>query len=524
MRPGLRAHIDIRTVDRDTIRLSGTGNHVLDVLFDGVRVWSFHVPRDVKATGDGEAVVAWPQMMRRYLTGHTTVTVRAHVSGQVLFERDVAFDDSGRRCRVVDNAGRPLATNKTGRLQRTFATRTPEMLEPLLDHIEQVLRVLSDELGVAAFPAYGTLLGAVREGHFIGHDDDADLGYVSEHEHPYDVIRESFRMQRVLEKHGYRVRRYSGASFKVFVEEADGAVRGLDVFGGFLNGGMLNLLGEVRAPFRRDWIVPLGVCVLEGRMLPCPRQPEKLLAAMYGPRWRTPDPAFHFHSPQSTRRRFDGWFRGLRAKRDRWDRFYGARAGASLGGPHDFAHWVAEQESGLAGKQVVDVGCGRGADALWFAASGADVIGYDHAGPAATKRAASIAARDGLPARFEWLNLAELRSVLPTGALLAARPARRIVYARFVANAVGKGTRPNLWRFAEMSLRPGGRLYVEMLTGRRRTVPGLPASLLSPLRPELVMSELEQRGAKVTHRKTLGLEDGGGGARVCRLVVEWPTS
>src|SRR5262249_49386625 len=87
VKPGLRSKIDIRTVDRDTIRLSGTGNHVLDVLFDGARVWSFHVPRDVKATGDGEVVVSWPRMMRRYLTGHTTVTVRAHVSGQVLFER-----------------------------------------------------------------------------------------------------------------------------------------------------------------------------------------------------------------------------------------------------------------------------------------------------------------------------------------------------------------------------------------------------------------------------------------------------
>ena len=35
--------------------------------------------------------------------------------------------------------------------------------------------------GVEAFLAYGTLLGAVREGRLLGHDSDADLGYVSRH-------------------------------------------------------------------------------------------------------------------------------------------------------------------------------------------------------------------------------------------------------------------------------------------------------------------------------------------------------
>ena len=58
--------------------------------------------------------------------------------------------------------------------------------------------------GIDAFPAYGTLLGAVREGRLIGHDSDADLGYVSEHTHPVDVVRESFRLQRALADMGYR--------------------------------------------------------------------------------------------------------------------------------------------------------------------------------------------------------------------------------------------------------------------------------------------------------------------------------
>ena len=45
-----------------------------------------------------------------------------------------------------------------------------------------------EEAGVRPFLAYGTLLGAVRQGDFIGHDSDADLGYVSEHDHPVDAV------------------------------------------------------------------------------------------------------------------------------------------------------------------------------------------------------------------------------------------------------------------------------------------------------------------------------------------------
>ena len=80
-------------------------------------------------------------------------------------------------------------------MAHTFDTRSEEHVAPLLDSIEEVLAALP-EAGVEAFPAYGTLLGAVREQDFIGHDSDADLGYVSGHKHPLDVVRESFRLQR----------------------------------------------------------------------------------------------------------------------------------------------------------------------------------------------------------------------------------------------------------------------------------------------------------------------------------------
>ena len=183
------------------------------------------------------------------------------------------------------------------------------------------------EAGVDAFPAYGTLLGAIREQDFIGHDSDVDLGYVSRHTHPLDVIRESFRLQRYLRERGFSIDRYSAAAFKVEVLEADGAVRGLDVFGGYFLDGQLYLMGEIGTPFEEEWIFPLGTCTFAGRTLPAPARPEKLLEATYGPSWRVPDPAFHFDTPRTTYRRLNGWFRGTRTNRKMWDGRYSRGAG-----------------------------------------------------------------------------------------------------------------------------------------------------------------------------------------------------
>ena len=55
--------------------------------------------------------------------------------------------------------------------------------------------------------------------------------------------------------------------------EADGTVRGLDVFGGYFLDGRLYLMGEIGTPFEEDWIFPLGTCTLAGRTLPAPARP-----------------------------------------------------------------------------------------------------------------------------------------------------------------------------------------------------------------------------------------------------------
>ncbi len=527
-------------VDDDGIFAASRSEVVLDVLFDDRRIWSFWLIRDGEER-DGGHHVAWPPALQRFLEGETRLALVEHVSGTVVFDEELTLGAAagGTRIAVVNAEGRPLGLDKSNRLAQTFDTRSDEHVAPLLDSIEEVLEALRTA-GVDAFPAYGTLLGAVRGGKLIGHDSDADLGYVSEHTHPVDVVRESFVLQRRLAEMGYRISRYSGAAFKVDVIEADGSVRGLDVFGGFLHDGNLILMGEIRTPFERDWIFPLGTTTLEGRTLPAPADTDRFLAATYGPSWRVPDPAYHFETPRSTHRRLNGWFRGTRVHREEWDRHWSTahRRRTPRVRPSGFAAWVRRQQPDLG--EVVDVGCGRGSDAYWFAASGVPAIGLDYA-PRGAERLAERAAEAGVPAAYHSFNLLELRQVLGWGARLAHRgpgSGDRVVLARHVADATDPTGRRHLWRFAQMVLRGGGRLYLEFLVpgeaGDRAAERFSRRHFLTPLSPELVISELEARGATVVARKDKALGRGRrhrrgshatprrpGGRRICRLVVEW---
>jgi hypothetical protein len=487
---------------------------VIDVLFDGRRVFAFWLRRDGQPV-DGGSQFPWPRAIRSYLHGRTEVTMVDPATGEELYRSEVRLGKGEDRIAVVNRDGLPVALDKSMRKTLTFDTRSADHVEPLLDAIADVLSTLKSA-GVDAFLAYGTLLGAVREQHLLGHDSDADLGYVSEHEHPVDVIRESFRLQRFLIEAGYHVTRYSAAAFKVDVVEGDGSVRGLDVFGGFMRDGLLFLMGEIRAPFRREWLVPLGTAVLEGREFPVPADPDRLLAAMYGASWRTPDPAFHFQTPASTHRRLDGWFRGMRLERAKWDRFYsaperGRRRASSL------VRQVARLEPGVG--TLIDVGCGRGSDAAFMARGGVRSYGLDFCRRAFAET--DRRGRDGLT--FQVFNLLELRHVVSLSATLARLPGPRVVMARHLLDAVGPRARANLWRTGASVLRePGDRLYVEFCT-RAGSDGYADQNRVSVRSPARMVRELEEAGATVLRRRLLltSPDRPAASSQVCRIVATW---
>ncbi|WP_141014094.1 class I SAM-dependent methyltransferase [Nocardioides sambongensis] len=510
----LGARIHVHAVGPDGLTLAVRGpDRVVDVLFDGRRIWSFWVVRDTRGQVGLRRHVAWPDRMQRFLDGRSRVEVVEHVTGTRLHDQEVAFTDTDRRIAFVNNRGLEISLDKSGRFSPTFSGRG-DQVAPLLDAMEEVVAALA-ALDVTAFPAWGTLLGAVREQNLLGHDSDADLAYLSSYTAPVDVARESFRLQRALNAKGFVTYRYSGAAFRIQVTESDGATRGLDLFAAFFDHDRLYVMGEVGADYRREWLWPLTTCRIGDREFAAPARPEKLLEASYGLGWRVPDPAFRFRTPPDVTRRLDAWFRGTAPHRADWER---ALAGpAHLGtGPSALARLVHAEAP--PGATVVDVGTGHGRDAWWWARQGRTVIGYDfvpRAGAAALRRAEAA----GLPLTLRPLNLTELRSVYGEGAWISRRQGPRVLVARHLLDATSAAGRANVARFAAMALRRGGRLYAEFLLAPTEQVDRTDApGPLAGVDVAEVVALLEAQGGRVL--STTVAADGTTGP-VARLSAEW---
>jgi SAM-dependent methyltransferase len=481
-------------VARDGLWLPPECTEVVDVLLGEHRVFTGVPTRYEVDEATGLRLVPWPGVLRPHLTGHTHVLVRSHVSEETWIDADFAFDDTDAETSVRDPEGYPLAVDKWHFLVRTFDSSDPELGWHLLGDLTRLLRLMNDDLGVPAFIAYGTLLGAVRSGHFIGHDNDADIAYVSHHEHPADIVRESFRIERGLISNGWRVNRSTGGFLRVWADDGEDAQRKIDVFTGYFVGDQFAIERWVCAPLARESLLPLSTVTLEDTEFPAPARPEDLLAATYGEEWRIPDPAFTFRVVREIEQRSSAWFGEYWLNQWRWS----ARAVEHGGGgePSSFARWVEPQ---LGGGPLTDIGCGTGADAVWLGRDGRDVVGLDYADEAITL-AAEAARQTGSAARFEALSLLDLRACLTTGARLALRDrGRGSAMARGLVEVLTGEGRRHLWLLCRILLGGGGRLFLE-----------LPE-------PDEVASEMLDNAGRIVSQEWVSEGD----ERVCRMVVAW---
>ena len=513
-------------VSREGLVLPPSVSGSIDVLLDGQRVWSFKPDHDGRNAAGQQVFVPWPKALVPRLDGVADVDLVNHVSREVLHTQTVRFGSATDRVRVVDAEGHPLAVDKGGRLQRDFSHTADSAREEIMDALERVLHDLTEECGLDAYLMYGCLLGAVRDGHMIGHDSDADVAYLSRYHHPFDIIRECTAAMRRMRALGWRVVRMSGANFKVWVPLPDGRRVGIDVFGSFHIRGRFHVTGSLTGTLDRSAIVPFGTVTLEGREIVAPARPEEVLEFTYGPGWRVPDPAFHFdHDPVDVRR-MDAWFRAARRRQRFWSDFYKSPDAARVPTePSSFARWVERRVRERTGgpTQILDVGAGTGRDAAYFAGQGHRVTALEFT-TLGMRQTEALRDEQGLEVSTRALNLEDLRSVLVSGASYAHQEGTCEVYARGLLDTLGPTGRDNLWRFASMVQRRGGETFLEFRTPRSRHDPKFfGRHQRSYLEPDVVAREIERYGGRVAHRETgrdlapLGDEN----PHICRLVVRW---
>ena len=506
------------------LTLPGTVSGVVTVSFDGRYVWSFQPLRDARPGPAGRTVV-WPAALRPHLRGRTRLTLAEPGTGRTYVDQEVVLGgEVAERLRLEDPHGHPLAVNKVGNLTRVFAETDGAARVEILHGTARVLDDLRTHGGVEAYLGYGCLLGAVREGAMIGTDCDADLCYLSERTHPVDVVRESYALERAMLARGWRTVRMSGGDFKVLLRLGDGRTVYVDVFVAFYVDGVFYQLGNRSGRLPREAITPTSTVVLEGVELPAPADPEAMLAFVYGPGWRVPDPSFRFTDPRGGVRRLDGWLRGYRDDLPAWNAFFRSPEADEVPRRRsDFARWTRRRI--LRGDTVVELGPGTGRDAAFFARQGHRVHAYDIS-PDARSRTQRRLRRSSGTSAVRRLMLGELRTVVVTGAEIGTLSGRRHLYARRLVNALDDEARRNLWRLARMALAGDrGSLFLELSV----LAPGLPdrvepAGLGRRLDAEGVVAELQAYGAHVQERR-----DGPGtdvldrpDPWTCRLQVHFP--
>lgn len=491
------------------------------MLFDGRRIWSFDAARDT-VVRDGDRVVRWPGALRRYLNGRAHIELREHASGRVVYSQDVSFGKNDGPIVVKDAQGYDLAVDHHGFLKSAFVQTPDSTRQQIVEALNHVLTDLREVGGLNAFLAFGCLLGAVRDGKLIGHDGDADLAYISDYSHPFDVLRESWRAEQAMRDHGWRTVRQGGSVFKVLLDVRDGYRLGIDIFASFHLDGTYYLTAAGCGQLDRSAIEPLSKVSLEGHEVLAPGDVEAFLAFTYGPNWRIPDPSFEYELPPAFTRRFSTWFAGARPRWGYWHAFYGGDGHEDVPpGPSQFAAWVhryVEPDCSIG-----DVGAGTGRDAVWLAQQGHDVVALDFA-DSSMELIERRATDEGVPLRLRLLNLNDMRSTLIEGARLAHESAYSHLYARMLLDALEPVARRRFWRLASMSQRRGGLTFLEFRTNRSEGEPTyFPRHPRRYLDPAHVQREVASWGGQIVDRvigrdlAPLGDEN----PEICRLIVRW---
>lgn len=299
-------------------------------------------------------------------------------------------------------SGRLLIINKWNRLAESFVDTDPEFIERVIGSTEELIELLRSQMRVDPFVTGGTLLGPVRDGRVMPGDDDTDLAYLSEFDNPSDVALQSFRIERFLRSAGHDVVRHSSGHLQIQFP-GHGMVDDyhIDLFTYFVVNGWFYGTFHARERADRVTIEPLGAVDVQGHRLPAPHDVEAMLAAIYGPSWRTPDPSFRFETPPAAQSRYYWWLNHFDANREDWEDFWRANQALSpASGPASFAQWAADRLT--PGGSVYEMGCGDGSTLCRLTAHRPG-LGTDYARPV-LNLARAQAGRLGRHVRFEVSN------------------------------------------------------------------------------------------------------------------------
>lgn len=324
---------------------------------------------------------------------------------------------------------------------------------------ETMRALLADEFGYDLFITYGTLLGAIREGSFLGHDNDYDASFVSSATTGPEAADELVTIAKVLIAKGYRVGAMGGGLHVNDPAEPDHRI---DIFHVYFDAD-----GVLQHPFgyagdkqvtTADWN-GTGEIDFVGRKALVPVCAEELLATFYGDDWRLPKTGFNWNVEK---RGNDptGVMTLPRITNVYWADYYAHHV---HGDASSFARFVHDR-LGSDSVTIIDIGCGDGRDSIYFASRGRRVLGLDRAG-VAIEHAREKANQAGLvQARFEVTDLADGAALAEALSEEDDRPL--VFYSRFLLHAIDARTQAALQDAIDAHARSGDLFVAEFRTDK----------------------------------------------------------
>jgi hypothetical protein len=146
------------------------------------------------------------------------------------------------------------------------------------------------ELGYEAFLNSGTLLGIVRDGALIAHDDDVDLAVILKATNAKDAAQEWQDLITTLNARDL-VQPDGKTDPGICKLRAAGQTE-IDLFPAWQQSGRFFVYPYSNGAVTKKSVFPLQSCALTGQAIPA--EPEKVLEQNYGAGWRDPDPLFKF--------------------------------------------------------------------------------------------------------------------------------------------------------------------------------------------------------------------------------------
>lgn len=348
-----------------------------------------------------------------------------------------------------------LITTQRGNTVRPFQAYSDEERLHLLSHCKRLLSDLKSATGIDTFLSYGALLGAVRSGSLIPYDVSIDVGFFLPEGASTSSLTTVKKIVDFLVHEGYHIQPESNGHFKAYRQDSNFTID-LDFFAAWIEENRLFHYFAVRGASIVNDMLPLGEIDLEGVLFPAPRQPESLLAAIYGIEWKTPDPNFKYTLTTDDWAPFKFLFTNTNQRF--WDSYYQNQMQNKVWveTPSAFALFASERLKSSA--RVLDIGCGNGRDGLYLASLGCDVTFADYSSQA-LEVVAAAAEKRGLLVRTCCLSVASLPEITEFQTVHSEH--FDIVYARFFLHAIDEVAQKNLLDTAYHVLVKGGQFLLE---------------------------------------------------------------